>query len=66
MQAKTAHPLLPLGLLFRNRSHANAVGVTFIFMGAFGSQYFFFTAYLQGVLKFDALEAGLGFCRARS
>ncbi|MEU0685704.1 MFS transporter [Streptomyces uncialis] len=60
MQARTADPLLPLSL-FRNRSHATAVAITFIFMGTFGSQYYFFTVYLQDVLKFDALETGLGF-----
>lgn len=60
LQSRVADPLLPLRL-FRNRSHATAVAITFIFMGTFGSQYYFFTIYLQDVLGFDALTTGLAF-----
>ena len=60
LQSRTSDPLLPLRL-FRNRNLATAVLITFIFMGTFGSQYYFFTVYLQDVLDFDALQTGLGF-----
>jgi EmrB/QacA subfamily drug resistance transporter len=60
LQSRRSDPLLPLRL-YRNRSHATAVVVTFIFMGTFGSQYYFFTVYLQDVLRFDALQTGLAF-----
>ncbi len=59
-QRHTRDPLLPLRL-FRNRSHATAVVITFIFMGTFGTQYYFLTVYLQDVLSFDALQTGLAF-----
>lgn len=60
LQSRTADPLLPLRL-FRNRNLSTAVLITFIFMGTFGSQYYFFTVYLQDVRGFDALQTGLGF-----
>ncbi|MEV6738286.1 MFS transporter [Streptomyces sp. NPDC051104] len=60
IEARTAHPLMPLRL-FRNRSLLAAMGITFVFMGTFGAQYYFFTVYLQNVRGFDALATGLAF-----
>ncbi|MEU8238109.1 MFS transporter [Actinoplanes missouriensis] len=60
VEARTAEPLMPLALL-RNRNLVTAMGVTFIFMGTFGSQYYFFTMYLQNVLGYGALATGLAF-----
>ena len=60
IEARTAHPLMPLRLL-RNRNLAAAMGVTFVFMGTFGAQYYFFTVYLQDVRGYGALATGLAF-----
>ncbi|GAA0478728.1 MFS transporter [Paractinoplanes deccanensis] len=60
IEGRTADPLMPLVLL-RNRSLVTAMGVTFIFMGTFGAQYYFLTVYLQDVLGFDALRSGFAF-----
>lgn len=60
VEARTAHPLMPLRLL-RNRSLVAAMGVTFIFMGTFGAQYYFFTVYLQNVHHYSAMATGLAF-----
>ncbi|MEV5440469.1 MFS transporter [Streptomyces sp. NPDC052682] len=60
VEAHTAHPLMPLRLL-RNRNLVAAMGVTFIFMGTFGAQYYFFTLYLQNVHHYSAMATGLAF-----
>lgn len=60
VESRTAHPLMPLRLL-RNRSLVAAMGVTFIFMGTFGAQYYFFTVYLQNVHHYSAMATGLAF-----
>lgn len=60
VESKSNHPLMPLHLL-RNRSLVSAMGITFIFMGTFGAQYYFFTVYLQNVHGFSALQTGLAF-----
>ncbi|MEW2626223.1 MFS transporter [Streptomyces sp. NPDC048106] len=59
-EARGAHPLMPLRL-FRNRSLVAAMGITFVFMGTFGAQYYFFTVYLQNVRGYGALATGLAF-----
>ncbi|MFI6037884.1 MFS transporter [Streptomyces sp. NPDC051315] len=63
IESRTEHPLMPLALL-RNRSLAAAMGITFIFMGTFGAQYYFFTLYLQNVHSYSALATGLAFLPA--
>ncbi|MFJ7134757.1 MFS transporter [Streptomyces fungicidicus] len=63
VEARTAHPLMPLRL-FRNRSLVAAMGITFVFMGTFGAQYYFFTVYLQNVRGYGALATGLAFIPA--
>ncbi|MET9774363.1 MFS transporter [Streptomyces sp. NPDC006367] len=60
VEARTAHPLMPLRLL-RNRDLVAAMGVTFVFMGTFGAQYYFFTLYLQNVHHYSAMATGLAF-----
>ncbi|POX51560.1 MFS transporter [Streptomyces sp. Ru72] len=60
VESRTAHPLMPLRL-FGNRSLVAAMGITFVFMGTFGAQYYFFTVYLQNVLHYSALTTGLAF-----
>ncbi|MEV5343492.1 MFS transporter [Streptomyces sp. NPDC052676] len=60
VEARSGHPLMPLRLL-RNRSLVAAMGVTFVFMGTFGAQYYFFTMYLQNVHHYTAMETGLAF-----
>ncbi|MFJ9586734.1 MFS transporter [Streptomyces acidicola] len=58
VEARTAHPLMPLRLL-RNRSLIAAMGSTFVFMGTFGAQYYFFTVYLRNVHGYGAMATGL-------
>ncbi|MFE6286228.1 MFS transporter [Streptomyces sp. NPDC057877] len=60
VEARTPHPLMPLRLL-RNRSLVAAMGITFVFMGTFGAQYYFFTVYLQNVHGYGAMATGLAF-----
>ncbi|MGW0511586.1 MFS transporter [Streptomyces olivaceoviridis] len=60
VESRTAHPLMPLRL-FGNRSLVAAMGITFVFMGTFGAQYYFFTVYLQNVRGYSALATGLAF-----
>ncbi|MEV2223536.1 MFS transporter [Nocardia vinacea] len=60
IERHTRDPLMPLRLL-RIRSLATAMAVMFIFMGTLSGQYYVFTTYLQDVLGFDALHAGLAF-----
>ncbi|BBH69994.1 MFS transporter [Actinoplanes sp. OR16] len=60
IESRADEPLMPLALL-GNRNLVTAMGVTFIFMGTFGSQYYFFTVYLQNVHGFGALATGLAF-----
>jgi MFS family permease len=53
-------PLVPLRLL-GNRSLITAMAVILVFQSALGGAYYLFTSYLQGVLHYDALQAGLAF-----
>src|SRR3989475_5310191 len=59
-EARTAHPLLPLRILAdRNRGGAYIV-VALVIAGMFGA-FLFLTYYLQTVLHYTPLQAGLGF-----
>ncbi|MER6327117.1 MFS transporter [Streptomyces coelicoflavus] len=60
VENKTSNPLVPLRL-FGNRSLATAILIILVFQSALGGSYYIFTNYLQGVLGYDALEAGLAF-----
>jgi len=59
-EARTAHPLLPLRILAdRNRGGAYIV-VALVIAGMFGA-FLFLTYYLQAVLHYTPLQAGLAF-----
>ncbi|MEW2176363.1 MFS transporter [Streptomyces sp. NPDC005406] len=60
VEKRTKDPLVPLRL-FRNRSLVTAILIILVFQSALGGSYYLFTNYLQGVLGYDALEAGLAF-----
>jgi EmrB/QacA subfamily drug resistance transporter len=57
---KVRSPLVPMRL-FGNRSLVTAILIILVFQSALGGAYYIFTNYLQGVLSYDALEAGLAF-----
>lgn len=59
-QARAANPLLPLRFL-QERTRVSANAVTVLFYSVFFTQFFITTLYLQDVLGFGALRAGLGF-----
>ncbi|MFJ3664754.1 MFS transporter [Streptomyces sp. NPDC090119] len=59
-QATAARPLLPLSLL-RSRSLAAANIVQFLMIAGMFGLLFFGTLYLQRVLRYDSLRAGMGF-----
>ncbi|WBB61557.1 MFS transporter [Streptomyces sp. WMMC500] len=60
VESRVADPLVPLRLL-RNRSLLVGMGTLFLFLGALSGSYFVLTTYMQALLGFSALEAGLGF-----
>jgi MFS family permease len=57
---KTRQPLIPMRL-FHNRSLVTAIVVILVFQSALTGSYYLFINYLQGVLGYDALKAGLAF-----
>ncbi|RFS84526.1 MFS transporter [Actinomadura spongiicola] len=60
VEARTTDPLAP-PRLFANRALMVAIGVILVFQSALGGAYFLFTTYMQNVLGYRALEAGLAF-----
>lgn len=60
VEKRTTDPLVPLRL-FGNRSLVTAIGVILVFQSALGGAYYLFTTYLQDVLGYNALQAGLAF-----
>jgi EmrB/QacA subfamily drug resistance transporter len=60
VENRTDSPLVPMRL-FRNRSLVTAILIILVFQSALGGAYYLFTNYLQGVLSYDALQAGLAF-----
>ena len=60
VEAKTREPLLPLRLL-RNRPLVVAMAVLFVFQTALAGGYYVLTTYVQPVLGYNAIEAGLAF-----
>lgn len=60
IEHRSSSPLMPLRL-FTNRSLVVAMSVVFIFMGVIGTEYFLFTNYVQNVLGYETLQAGLAF-----
>ncbi|MET7370655.1 MFS transporter [Streptomyces sp. NPDC005566] len=60
VENRTRSPLVPMRL-FSNRSLVTAILIILVFQSALGGSYYIFTNYLQVVLHYDALEAGLVF-----
>jgi MFS family permease len=60
VEHRSSAPLLPLRFLAR-RALVLPTVVVFLFMGAVGSAYYLITTYLQDVLGYPALQAGLAF-----
>ncbi|WP_225992897.1 MFS transporter [Actinomadura rudentiformis] len=60
VESRTRDPLMPLRLL-RTRSLATTMAVIAVFQGTLGAGYYVFTSYLQPVLGYSSLEAGLAF-----
>lgn len=59
-EARAAQPIMPLRL-FRSRVRTGAYLVRLTYLGAMIGFFFFTTQFLQGVLGFTALQAGLAF-----
>jgi EmrB/QacA subfamily drug resistance transporter len=57
LERRQADPMLPLEV-FRSRQFSGANAVTFAVYGALGAALFILVVYLQGVLRYSALEAG--------
>jgi EmrB/QacA subfamily drug resistance transporter len=60
VEARTHSPLMPLRI-FRNRSVSSANAVGLLVGAALFSMFFFISLYLQQVLRFSALEAGVAY-----
>ena len=60
IERRARDPLVP-GVLVTNRFVQLATVLAFMFMATFGSVLYFMSLYLQNVLGYDALQAGLGF-----
>ncbi|TDX08288.1 MFS transporter [Kribbella sp. VKM Ac-2566] len=60
VEARTHDPLIPLRLV-RGRNLATTMIVIAIFQGTLGGGYYVLTSYLQPVLGYSSLEAGLTF-----
>ena len=59
-ELRTRHPLMPL-TIFRNRNVASADAVALLIGASLFSMFFFISLYLQQVLHYDALKAGLSY-----
>ncbi len=60
VERRSRHPLIPLEVL-RNKSLLTAMLVILVFQATLGGAYYLFTTYVQGVLHYNALQAGLAF-----
>jgi Major Facilitator Superfamily len=59
-ERRAEHPITPLRL-FASRERVGAYAARVLFVGAMFGQFFFLTQYLQGVLGFSPIEAGIAF-----
>jgi len=59
-ERRAAQPITPLHL-FRSRERSGAYVARILFVGAMFGQFFFLTQFLQGVLRYSPLEAGVAF-----
>ncbi|MFW0700184.1 MFS transporter [Pantoea sp. R13S299] len=60
IEFRSPEPLMPVRL-FRNRSLATGMVITFIYMGTFGALPYFLTVMFQNVMGYSALQTGLAF-----
>jgi EmrB/QacA subfamily drug resistance transporter len=60
VEGKTKDPLVPLKM-FKNRSLSSSMLVILVYQGALGGAYYLLTTFLQPVLGYNALTAGLAF-----
>jgi EmrB/QacA subfamily drug resistance transporter len=60
IELRTKHPIMPL-TIFRNRNVASADAVALLVGASLFSMFFFISLYLQQVLDFSALKAGLSY-----
>jgi EmrB/QacA subfamily drug resistance transporter len=60
IERKAAQPIMPLRL-FASRRRTGAYVARFLYLGAMIAFFFFTTQFLQEVLGFDPLQAGIGF-----
>jgi EmrB/QacA subfamily drug resistance transporter len=60
IERRASQPIMPLRL-FASRRRTGAYIARFLYLGAMISFFFFSTQLLQDVLRFDALQAGIGF-----
>jgi EmrB/QacA subfamily drug resistance transporter len=60
IERRVAQPIMPLRL-FRSRRRTGAYVARFLYLGAMIGFFFFTTQFMQEVLGFDPLQAGLGF-----
>ena len=59
-ESRAEQPIMPLRL-FRSRERSGAYAVRMLYLGAMMGFFYFTTQYLQDVLGFTPLQAGLGF-----
>jgi EmrB/QacA subfamily drug resistance transporter len=59
-ERRAPQPIMPLRL-FASRDRSGAYAIRFLYLGAMMGFFFFTTQYLQNVLGFTPLQAGLGF-----
>jgi len=60
VELRTRHPIMPL-TIFRNRSVASADAVALLVGASLFSMFYFISLYMQQVLGYDALKAGLSY-----
>lgn len=60
IESRSHDPLMPVRL-FKNRSLATGMVITFIYMGTFGALPYFLTVLFQSVIGYSALQTGLAF-----
>jgi len=60
VELRVKHPIMPL-TIFRNRNVASADAVALLVGASLFSMFFFISLYLQQVLGYDALKAGLSY-----
>ena len=59
-EKRAEQPIMPLGL-FASRARSGAYAIRFLYLGAMMGFFFFVTQFLQNVLGWNPLQAGLGF-----